>query len=207
MVTACNVSIASLALDVKGVKAQVYFIHQDMQKLRDRTTALEGWVSTLEDDMTSMQRDLAYTYNAVNKHAARLEDLENRLRRNNVRAIGISEKAEGKNPVTLIEKWLLSVFGNDAFSPIFSVERAHRVPGSPLPPGAPPRPFLFKLLNCKDRDAILFSARTLGVALVMDKSLYFLNSLRMYRSRGLNSLMLRKPWIYNMICFIQPGYE
>lgn len=41
---------------------------------------------------------------------------------------------------------------------------------SPLPPGNPPRPFLFKLLNYKDRDAILYKARTKGSALSMDSS-------------------------------------
>lgn len=37
------------------------------------------------------------------QHATRLDDLENRLRRNNVRTLGIPERAEGKNPVTFIE--------------------------------------------------------------------------------------------------------
>lgn len=50
------------------------------------------------------------------------------------------------------------------------VERAHRVPMRPLPPGNPPRTFLFKLLNYKDRDVILFKARNLGDALKMDNS-------------------------------------
>lgn len=46
VVTACNTTITSLYADIKGVKAEVPFIHQDMQKLRDCTAALEGWLST-----------------------------------------------------------------------------------------------------------------------------------------------------------------
>lgn len=42
VVTACNTSITSLAADIKGVKAELSFICQDMQKLRDCTAALEG---------------------------------------------------------------------------------------------------------------------------------------------------------------------
>lgn len=53
---------------------------------------------------------------------------------------------------------------------MFSVERAHRVQARPLPPGANPRPFLFKLLNYKDRDVILSKARTMFAALVIDNS-------------------------------------
>lgn len=92
------------------------------------------------------------------------------MQRNNVRAIGIPEKTEGKNPVQSIEQWLLQIYGKDAFSPMFSIERAHGVPIRPLLPGNPSCPILFKLLNYKDRDVILSKARSLGDALVMTNS-------------------------------------
>lgn len=87
-----------------------------------------------------------------------------------VHALGIPERAEGKNPVAFIENWLISTFGKEAFSPLFSVERAHRVPSRPLPPGNQPCAFLFKLLNYKDRDAILSKARTMSGAMAIDNS-------------------------------------
>lgn len=52
----------------------------------------------------------------------------------------------------------MAVFGKEVLSPLYTVERAHRVPTQPLPPGAPPRPVLIKLLHYKDRDAILRAA-------------------------------------------------
>lgn len=42
-------------------------------------------------------------------------------------------------------------------SSCFIIERAHRIPSRALPPGAPPRPFIMKVLNY--RDAILMAAR------------------------------------------------
>lgn len=117
--------------------------------------ALEGRLSTLEVHQQSMSA----------KHAARMNDMENRLSRNKVRAIGIPEK---KNSVTFIENWLITIFGKGSFSPMFSMERAHRVPPGPLPPGHTSRSFLFKILNYKDSDVILSKARFLGVALVID---------------------------------------
>lgn len=51
---------------------------------------------------------------------------------------------------------------------MFSVERSHRVPARPLLPGAPPCPFLLKMLNYKDRDTILSKARTMGPDMVID---------------------------------------
>lgn len=66
-----------------------------MQKLRERTSALEVRVSFIEDEVAPLQRDLSYD-------TARLDDLRNRLRRNNIRTIDIPEQAEVKNPVTFI---------------------------------------------------------------------------------------------------------
>lgn len=75
--------------------------------------------------------------------------------------MGIPERAEGKNAVAFIEAWLTDTFGQDAFSPMFAVERAHRVLSRPPQQRAPPCSFLFRLLNYKDRDAILSKARIL----------------------------------------------
>lgn len=143
------------------------FIRHYLQKLRDRTVALEGHLSTLEDEWAPLQR---VVQSLAAKHAAWLDDMENCLRRNKIRAIGVAEKIEGKNPVIFIENQLLTIFGKDTFSPMFSVERAHRMLSRSLLPGAPPRPFLFKMLNYKDRDAIVFKGRSLGSALVIINS-------------------------------------
>lgn len=59
-----------------------------MQKLRERTTEVKGRISIIEDDWAPMQRESHAQQLLVAKHAARLDDLENRLRRNNMRAIG-----------------------------------------------------------------------------------------------------------------------
>lgn len=158
-VTVCNSSITNLAGEVKSMKMEISFVHQDMQKLHECTSAVEGRISTLEDEWQPLQRDVKYTHSMAAANASRLEDMENRLRRDNVRTVGIPEKAEGKNPVAFIEAWLTGTFGKDAFSSMFAVERAHRVPTRPPPQGAPPRAFLFRLLNYRDRDTILSKAR------------------------------------------------
>lgn len=68
-----------------------------------------------------MQRESHAQQLLVAKHATRLGDLENRLCRNNIRAIGIPEKMEGKNPVRNIGQWLLDKYGKDLFSTMFAV--------------------------------------------------------------------------------------
>lgn len=118
--------------------------------------------------MAPLQRDMYHVQSLTSAHAARLEDMENRLRRNNVWAVGIPEKTEGKNPVAFIEKWLINAFGRESFSPMFSVERALRVLSKPPRPGEPPQLLMFKLLNLKDRDASLYQARMKSEAMKID---------------------------------------
>lgn len=84
------------------------------------------------------------TFQALNK----TDDIENRLRRNNVRIVGLPEKVEGRDPTVFVEGWLQEVFGKEAFSPIYTVKRAHRAPPRPLPSALPPpRSILARLLK------------------------------------------------------------
>lgn len=152
-------SLTELSIEVKSMKEGILHIRQDMQKIRERATALEGRVSTLEDDIPPLAQEIHITSAKATETVNRVEDMENRLRRSNIRIVGIPEKAEGKNPTDFIETWLADTFGRNNLTPFFSVERAHRVPLRPPPPGGNDRPFLLKLLHYKDRDSILRLAR------------------------------------------------
>lgn len=54
---------------------------------------------------------------------------------------------------------MAELFGKEALTHLYVVERAHRIPTRPLPPGNPPRPILARLLNYRDREIILKLAR------------------------------------------------
>lgn len=137
-VTACNMSISALTDELKGVKAEISFVRHDGTHLcPGRQSEHRGGLYSSHAEGSQIQ---------LSSHIP-LDDLENRMRCNNVHALGISERAKGKNPVTFIEQWLISTFGKDTFSHLFSVERVHSVPARPLPPGNHQGPFLFKLLN------------------------------------------------------------
>lgn len=119
-------------------------------------------MSELEDRFAPVQKDVRRHNLLIAALEDKTDDLENRLRRNNVRLVGVPEKVEGQNPTAYFESWLLNTIGKDNLTPIFAVERAHRVPTRPLPPGAPPRPVLVKVLHYRDRDIILRKARELS---------------------------------------------
>lgn len=69
----------------------------------EHTSALEGQVSTIEDDMVPWQRDVGYNGHLTAQQAACLDNLESKMRCNNVHAIDILEWAKGKNLVTFID--------------------------------------------------------------------------------------------------------
>lgn len=76
----------------------------------------EERISTLEDSLQTVMKSDNKKNTQLSSHESRLEDLENRLRRNNVRLVGLPEWVEGNTPVEFIEKWLLATMGAEHFS-------------------------------------------------------------------------------------------
>uniref|UniRef100_A0A803K8T1 L1 transposable element RRM domain-containing protein n=1 Tax=Xenopus tropicalis TaxID=8364 RepID=A0A803K8T1_XENTR len=147
---------------IDELKTDFAILKHDVQNLRERTGETERRVSDLEDFTAPLPGRLTATEKQITILEGKADDLENRLRRNNIRILGLSERAEGNIAEKFIEQWLTTSFGQAASSPAFTVERAHRVPGRPPPPGAPPRPLIARLLNYRDRDTALSEARKAG---------------------------------------------
>lgn len=63
---------------------------------------------------------------------------ESRLRRNNIRIVGLPERAEGDNPMDFSENLLTDIVGLINWSPTFVIERAHRISFRSPKSGAPP---------------------------------------------------------------------
>lgn len=162
LLEAIQLSTTSLTGKIEKVRVDVSLLRNDMQNLRERVKETESRISQLEDAAAPLPARLSSLEKAAGLWSQRADDLENRLRRNNLRILGLPERSEGGDPCSFAESWLKDTFPNAALSPVFAVERAHRVPARPLPPGAPPRPFLVRLLSSRDRDAILQAARQKG---------------------------------------------
>uniref|UniRef100_A0A803K4A7 L1 transposable element RRM domain-containing protein n=1 Tax=Xenopus tropicalis TaxID=8364 RepID=A0A803K4A7_XENTR len=159
----CQTSLTTtFTSKIEELKIDLSLIKQDIQTIRERTGALEERVGGVEDRTANLPQELTQIKTQLQTVTDRMDDLENRQRRSNVRVLGLPERSEGAHPETFAETWLKELLGQDAFSPQFVVERAHRVPLRPLPPGAPPRAFLIKLLNYRDRDSALREARKKG---------------------------------------------
>lgn len=147
---------------VEELKLDITIMRQDMHKMRDRVSETERRISDLEDAVGPVQATQKTHGTKILSLEDKVDDLENRLRRNNLRLVGLPERVEGADPVSFLESWFTQEFGKDCLSPCFVLERAHRVPGRPLPAGNPPRTMVIRLLNYRDRDAILQAARIKG---------------------------------------------
>ena len=96
----------------------------------------------------------------------KVDDLENRSRRCNIRITGIPEKEEGKQPTSFMESFLQVVFGAEAFPRPVTIDRAHRLAvqkrqvGSTTTP--PPRPFIACIHHFQMQQQIMQLARERG---------------------------------------------
>lgn len=66
------------------------------------------------------------------------------------------------NPMVFVENMLRNLLPDAHLSPYYTVERVHRIPPKPGPPGAPPRALILRLLNFRDRYEILRVSRSKG---------------------------------------------
>lgn len=132
-----KVNHADLVGKVDGLKIDLTIMRQDVHKLRGWVTKTEQRISDLEDTIAPILPRLNTYGGKITTLEDKVHDLENRLRRNNLRLVGLPERVEGSDPVAFLESWLEQEFGREQLSPCFVIERAHRVLGRPLPEGHP----------------------------------------------------------------------
>uniref|UniRef100_A0A3B4XDC6 Uncharacterized protein n=1 Tax=Seriola lalandi dorsalis TaxID=1841481 RepID=A0A3B4XDC6_SERLL len=88
---------------------------------------------------------------------AKLDDLEARSRRQNIRIIGIKEKAENSRPTEFVAKLLPELLGKELFDHPVDVDRAHRI-AAPAKDGKP-RAIIARLHRFQVKELVLRLAR------------------------------------------------
>uniref|UniRef100_A0A3Q1C1U7 L1 transposable element RRM domain-containing protein n=1 Tax=Amphiprion ocellaris TaxID=80972 RepID=A0A3Q1C1U7_AMPOC len=112
--------------------------------------------------------------------ARKVDDLENRSRRSNLRLVGLPEFKEQGDMCAFLEKWILKTLGQDNFPQPPVIERAHRV-GGPIRGHAPgsrestarPRAVVMKFLNFADKVRVIQAARKKGNIFVDNNKVMF----------------------------------
>ncbi|XP_073798760.1 LINE-1 type transposase domain-containing protein 1 [Danio rerio] len=112
-----------------------------------RLTAIEALCNALKKENGSLK--------------LKVDDLENRSRRQNLRIIGIPEGLEGQSPVTFMISLFIELFGDSAFERPLQIDRAHRT-GQKTHPNAYPRHMLVRLHHYQTKELILKLSRERG---------------------------------------------
>uniref|UniRef100_A0A087YS91 L1 transposable element RRM domain-containing protein n=1 Tax=Poecilia formosa TaxID=48698 RepID=A0A087YS91_POEFO len=144
----------SLLTAIQGVQS-------DIRIVAARVTQAEDRISANEDSVASLQADNTATKTTIEALQLKIDDLENRSRRSNLRLIGLPEGSEGSDMCAFLEKWLPEVLGAETFPIPLIIERAHRV-GRVDAAGTRSRAVVMKLLNYADKVRIMKAARTKG---------------------------------------------
>lgn len=156
----CHAFVTSLTTKVEAVQLDVGLIRLDI--MRSRLSSAEQHLSHVEDTVEVHNADLRTLHTKIRALEYKAEDAKNRNKRNILRIVGMAEGVEGPHPTEFVEKLLRTLLPSAQFSPFYVVERAHRIPPKPGPQGSPPRTFILKFLNFRDRDEVLRVARVQG---------------------------------------------
>lgn len=135
---------------INGIKTDLLSQSQRIGEAEERIAQTED-VSALQHKVKKLEETTDFLRNKV-------QDLEDRGRRSNLRLVGLPEKSEGSNMCAFIEG-LLSKVLNDTFSSTPVIERAHRV--GQVNPNCPTtsRAIVMKFLNYQDKEKALRAAR------------------------------------------------
>lgn len=122
LLEAIQLSTTSLIGKILEVRVDVGLLRHDLQNLRDRVKETE---TQLEDDTAPIPDRLTSLEKAANMWSQQADDLENHLKRNNHRILGLPERSEGNEPCVFAETGLKNTFPNATLSAVFTVQRVH----------------------------------------------------------------------------------
>lgn len=132
-------------------------IKQQMEKLDERLTTVEHRVSNAEDRSIRHERALGYLLRREARLTAKQDDMENRLRRNNIRVYGIPEEAEGKEMVPfMVEFFRTTLTLKDDVE--IKLERALRAMAPKPKTKASTRSIIVRFLDFSVKQAVLQQA-------------------------------------------------
>lgn len=147
----------------QAVAGGLQLVQQDVLAHAARITETKTRISLLEEEHVQAAINMTKNDKLTQALLDRVEDLENRSRRSNLRFVGIPESYPNAGLINLCEKLIPKALG---LRYSCSVERAHRL-GPPGEDRTAPRAAIPKYLNYADKAAILQAYRR-SEALIID---------------------------------------
>lgn len=126
-------------------------VHQELKEHSKTIEEAEQRLGNVEDEMTAILTRLTALEQLTKEQAEKIDDLENRSRRNNLRIVGLPESYPQHALKDLCQRTIPSLLGLNRNC---TIERAHRL-GIPHPDQKVPRQTIVKYLHYPDKTEIL----------------------------------------------------
>lgn len=130
-------------------------VQSSQRELLEKVETVEEQVLDHESRITCLEKTVSGLKDENNALKLKVDDLEGRSRRNNIKIIGIPEHEEGGNPTDFVEALLPKLFGEDNFQSPVVIDRAHRVLRPPPAAGAKPRAIIARVHFFREKERIL----------------------------------------------------
>lgn len=156
-----------------GVLDAIKEVNKEVRDFSGRMDEAEGRISKVEDAVNSGKAKTADLVKQVELLTHKVDDLENRSRRSNLRLVNLPEKAEGSDAIAFLEKWLPEALGPTEFPSPPIIERAHRIPSGTQHAPTRPRVLIIKFLNFQDKVRAMRAARSKDKVLYGEQKVMF----------------------------------
>uniref|UniRef100_A0A3B5KZ51 L1 transposable element RRM domain-containing protein n=1 Tax=Xiphophorus couchianus TaxID=32473 RepID=A0A3B5KZ51_9TELE len=122
------ISKLSSTVDMRFVElnGSISSLKAALSDICDRVTSTEAAVGSQDRRISELEKRHDSLAAQCSLQQAKLEDLEARSRRQNIRIVGIPEKAENGRPTDFVCKLLPKLLGENNFDRPIEVDRAHR---------------------------------------------------------------------------------
>lgn len=101
----------TLTAKIDALAVDINIMRHEFNKVKQKISEMEVQVSKVEDKVKTDDREWHILRKQMNVLQDRAIDTESRLRRNNIRIIGLPERVEGDNPTEFSEKLLINILG------------------------------------------------------------------------------------------------
>lgn len=144
-------------------------MRKEVSECLERVKGSETRISEAEDTVISLVAKVCSLENRNKEMADKIEDLEARSRRSNLRLVSLPEGAEGNDACSFLEAWIPEALG---ITTRLTIERVHRVRPR-KDPDALPRTLILKFLNDRDKVMVLKALRNKKEILYKDRAMRF----------------------------------
>ena len=152
-------SVSMVSQKVKSLETKITGVQSSMEKIKTTTDEHAATLKKLQDDFQETCAQNEDTKAECNKLKDKLDEIEDRSRRNNLLFAGIPQEDPAENwqqSEDLIKDTIRTKLN---ITEDIDIERAHRIPNGPKSSGA--APIIVKFNNFKDKQKILSASNKL----------------------------------------------